>query len=235
MKGKKIVKTVLIVIAVLALVELIALLKLKASVEGYKKHWEKQNSIGVVSGSQLYIAMGDSAAQSIGASQPQKGYVGLIAEGLARKTNKNVQTINLSVSGAKIQDVIDKQIPRLKDFNVDADTIITLDIGGNEMRTFNEADFRLRMEELIRQLPKQTLVADVPYFGGGRYRNLEPRVVQANKIIYDLTQKYDVKMIPLHETTEAKKSIFVNSADLFHPSDKGYRNWYEAFRQAPGI
>ena len=175
--------------------------------------------------------MGDSAAQGLGASKPDKGYVGLIAARMAEISNEEIRVINLSVSGAKIQDVTSKQLPQLKEFPVE-NTLITLEIGANEMRAFDEQNFRADMDNLLSQMPKQTVVAEVPYFGGGRFRKYEPHVPVANAIIHELAAKYDFRVAPLYEVTKSRDNLLVYASDLFHPSNKGYRNWYEAFRQA---
>src|SRR5690606_20312357 len=92
----------------------------------------------------VYVALGDSTAQAIGASKPEYGYVGLVKEYLENKTNKNVAVINISVSGAKLSDVIAEQIPKLKDLPK-AD-VLTIEIGANDVINFNrkkfEKDFR---------------------------------------------------------------------------------------------
>jgi len=48
----------------------------------------------------LYVALGDSVAQGIGASGPERGYVGLLAERLRIATGRPVLVVNLSRSGA---------------------------------------------------------------------------------------------------------------------------------------
>lgn len=62
-------------------------------------------------GGLLYVAPGDSAAQGIGASDPQRGYVGLLAKRLRDNAGRPVQIVKLSRSGARIKDVLDTQVP----------------------------------------------------------------------------------------------------------------------------
>jgi len=222
-----------VVIGVLIAFELLALLWLATSVGSYKKYWQQQNTTS--DGELLYVALGDSTAQGIGASRARKSYVGLVADALARDSGASVKIINLSVSGAKVQDVTRDQLHQLQDLPLDDKTLITLAIGANDMRTFDEITFRKDTDELLSQLPPQTGVADVPYFGGGRFRRLESNVTKANTIIHQLVRKHDLRLVPLHEITKDRDSLLVYSADLFHPSNIGYKNWADAFVQALDI
>ncbi|MHB8274889.1 MAG: hypothetical protein ACYDC9_09005 [Dermatophilaceae bacterium] len=61
----------------------------------------------------MYVTLGGSAAQGVGASSPRRGYVSLVAEQLSRSTGRPVRVINLSRSGARVRDVVDEQQPRL--------------------------------------------------------------------------------------------------------------------------
>lgn len=230
MKGRRMLVIILVIIVSLGFIEILALLKLKYSVTAYKNYWQAGTNATISSKDQLYIALGDSATQGVGAGTVSKGYVSLIATALATKSKTSVRTINLSVSGARVQDVISDQLPQLKDYPTDSKTIITLNIGGNDMRQFDKEKFAKEMQTLFGQLPKQTIIANVPYFGGGRYRKYEPNVLQANKIIEQLADTYGFTIVPLYEVTRQKDSLIVYSADYFHPSNSGYRNWFEAFR-----
>lgn len=226
-----IVKIVLLVVLSAFITEAIMLLQLIRSVSGYRDFWAEGASKPIDSSKVLYVALGDSAAQGIGASSPLKGYVGLVADELATKTGKQVQVINLSVTGAKVQDLIDVQLPKFRKLPINNETVVTVEIGANDMRTFNAQQFAKEMESLISQLPSNAVVSDLPYFGGGRVRHLEVNAIEASKTIKDLASKYQLKVAPLHEVTKKRDNWLVNGADLFHPSNRGYKNWFEAFRQ----
>ena len=49
-----------------------------------------------------YVAIGDSAAQGIGASRPDRSYVGVLADDIHAATGRSVRVINLSISGATV-------------------------------------------------------------------------------------------------------------------------------------
>ncbi len=225
---KSVLITLLIVIGALILIEGLLLLKLKSDVNGFANYWQKQNASA--KGEILYVALGDSTAQGLGATSPMRGYVGLVAKALQNKSGKSVKLINLSVSGARIPDVTKEQVPKLSGYPID-DAVLTLAIGANDLKKHNRETFAQNFEELVSQLPKQTVVADIAYFGGGRYRHLEPEVLEMNKTIARLVQKHGLKQAELHKITQEHERLGVHSVDWLHPSNKGYKNWFEAFRQ----
>ncbi len=106
------------------------LARLKGEVMTYSKYWSIPRG---QNGGLVYLALGDSAAQGIGASQPDRGYVGLIADQIRMQTSRPVQVINVSKSGAKLADVIRDQLPLIAKYKAD---IITVDIGGNDIRHY---------------------------------------------------------------------------------------------------
>lgn len=224
---------IFIIVGVIVLVEVVLLLKLKYDVSSFARYWDKQNNTS--QGEVLYIALGDSTAQGLGATSPMRGYAGLISKEIENKTGKKIRLINLSVSGARIPDVTNNQLPQLKKYSMNDETVVTLSIGANDLRQHERQNFTDNMEMLLSQLPPQTVVADIAYFGGGRYRRLEPEVVEMNKVIADLAKKYNLTLAPLHEVTKAKEHLGVHSVDWLHPSNKGYKNWFEAFAQALGL
>lgn len=232
---KRVMWILLVFFAGLLLLEIVSVFKLRDSVNDYKNHWERQISMNTDSDSLQYIALGDSAAQGVGASKPDKGYVGLIAGYLEQRSGKKVRVINLSVSGAKISDVIEEQLPTLKTLKNDDSTYITLDIGANDMKDFNAQEFRKNLSTLFAQLPSKTVVADIPYFGGGIFRSREKNAVVASEIVRELANKYGLTMAELHETTKTNDSLKNYAADLFHPNNRGYRNWFNAYVEALNI
>lgn len=220
--SKKILLAIICFILVLVIYELVALLRLRASVTGNAQFWQQTAK---AKGDITYVALGDSAAQGVGASKPEKGYVGLLAQRIAAKTGKTVRVVNLSVSGAKIQDVTSKQLPQLKHYQAD---IITLDIGGNDVAgDYNSSSFQSSFSQLAQQLPAGTYVANIPYFNGRIRHNTQ--AIDASKHIAKLTQTNQLTLVDLQTLTKQRDSLKVYAADYFHPSNTGYENWADAF------
>lgn len=202
------------------------------AVDGYAIAWKSENAEPHRPGAMLYVALGDSAAQGLGAITQHNGYVGLIQAEL-KKDGRDVQVINLSKSGAKIQDVLTDQLPELATLQPD---VITIEIGANDIADYDAARFETEMDALMTQLPKTTLISDLPYFGG-RTRlpffgggTPERLVVEANQIMERLASKHGFDLVELHAETQARNNYpWSYAVDYFHPNDLGYRAWADAF------
>lgn len=177
-------------------------------------------------GGLLYVALGDSAAQSIGASEAERGYVGLIAAELRRSSGRPVQVVNLSRSGAKVRDVVAEQLPRLAGLKPD---LVTVGIGGNDVRAYDAPSFARDVEELMAGLPAGAVVADAPDFMHGRWRRAAGQVTE---ILTAQAERRGLTVAPLQEATRAAgwQAMFTDyAADWFHPNDRGHRTWFKAF------
>ena len=187
-------------------------------------------------GGLLYVALGDSAAQGVGASSPDKGYVGLVAAHLREATGQPVQVVNLSVSGARVADVVEDQLPRLEGLDPD---VVTVAIGGNDVRVYDDDRFAADAEELVDGLPPGTFVADVPYFMHGRW---ETDSAEAAGTIRRVAAAAGLVVVPLNDRLRdegLRGMLTQTSGDLFHPNDAGYEIWAAAFwaeiSRSPGL
>lgn len=219
---KKILLAVTAVIIILILLEVIALLHEKYSVDSFANYWTKQNK--TASGTFTYVALGDSTAQGIGAGKPTDSYVGLLAERVAKQTGKKVRFINLSVTGAKINDVLNKQLAELAHYKPD---LVTIEIGANDLANYNPRQFSSEFKQLTSLLPEGTFVSDMPYFGGRIRKN--DQALAASVFIRKEVQAHDLRLINLQQLTRERQSIRNYAADLFHPSSHGYVNWADAY------
>jgi lysophospholipase L1-like esterase len=196
---------------------------LQQEVDRYRRYWSVPRG---EPGGILYVALGDSTAQGIGASGPDKGYVGLIANRLRVATGRPVQVVNLSRTGAHVHDVVADQLPKLAALTPD---VVTVAVGGNDIRHYDAARFRSDVDALIAGLPARAVVGDVPWFmHGGTGRN------SAGAAEY-VTQTAESRGLPaagLHDSMQRRgwASMLTDfSADWFHPSNRGYRIWADAF------
>jgi acyl-CoA thioesterase-1 len=178
-------------------------------------------------GELLYVAVGDSAAQGIGASKPHRGYVGTVASHLRKTTGRSVRVINLSVSGARLRETLEAQVPRLARLEPD---VITVSVGANDIAGFDAIRFDRELRELADALPPHSIVADLPCFFFGE---AEKRVRIANGIVHQVVGEHGFTLAPLYKATRrqgaARVALNQASADFFHPNDRGYRVWASAF------
>lgn len=230
-------KITISIVGVIAVLYIVSLLLLVLSVARFTRYWKDLAAKPITNKAMVYVALGDSAAQGVGATSATRGYVGQFAKRLSDKEGRPVHIINLSESGARIQDVVKDQLPLLNNYRPD---VITLDIGGNDIANFEAPKFKQEFADLISKLPTNTLVADVPYFGGRTQLPLfgsgraEKDVLIANTIIKELTANTHISIVSIHDATKARngRRIWNYAPDYFHPNNLGYRAWTDAFWQA---
>ena len=175
-------------------------------------------------GELLYVAIGDSTAQGIGASKPGRSYVGMLAAHI--RTSRTVRVVNLGISGATLGIAIAKELPALAKLSPD---LVTVSIGANDMPTFDSARFASEVETLFAALPPHAIVADLPTF---YFLPAEKKVRVANAIVRAAAARHDLVVAPLHARMKRQGLWGVTAqfaGDLFHPNDRGYWVWASAF------
>ena len=199
------------------------LLRLRRHIREYQQHWaEPQGEPGGL----VYVALGDSAAQGIGASLPSLGYVGLLADRLRTATGRPVKVVNLSVTGAVLGDVLVEQLPRLLELHPD---VVTLAVGGNDVRRHDRSRFVEQTKALLSALPAGTFVADAPYFMHGRW---EVAAREICEVLHAHAADYDLVPVALNQTQRGRgwRAMITDfAADWFHPNDRGHGVWADAF------
>ena len=180
-------------------------------------------------GALLYVALGDSAAQGIGASAPGRSYVGRLSVMIRRSTHSSLRMVNLSVSGATTYLCGRDQVPKLAGYEPD---VCTVAIGANDILEFEPERFERNLRRVYEALPSHAIVADLPCMW---IPDRERKVAEANQIVRRLADELGLTVAPLYATTRAQGFFrtYRNSAgDLFHPNDRGYRVWASAFEPA---
>jgi acyl-CoA thioesterase I len=213
----------LTLVMALSVVWAVKLIQLAASVQARASYWSQpRGDLGGL----LYVALGDSAAQGVGASSASKGYVSLLAERLGASTGEPVRVINLSRSGATVADVVAEQLPRLSRLRPD---VVTVAAGGNDIRAYGVDSFREHVEQLAAGLPDGALLADVPYFMHGKWQR---DAAEAARIVAAAAERHDVTLVPLQKEQRARgmSAMLTDfAADWFHPNDRGHQVWADAF------
>lgn len=214
------------VLLVLVLIVVLRLVFLWRDIGGFRSYWQERAARPIEDNALIYVALGDSAAQGLGASHPEKGYVGLISDYLASKTNRPVHVINLSVSGAKVRAVTETQLPQLADYP--EPDVITIEIGANDMLDYEQERFIAEYKELLSKLPDKTVISNLPSFKGGRLNKYARQAEQANKLIEPLLEAADLTWVDLHAATN-NLGYLDFAVDFFHPNDRSYKRWKAAF------
>lgn len=201
----------------------VKLVRLGRTVGTYGSYWSESKG---VPGGLVYVALGDSAAQGIGASRPSRGYVGLLADRMREQTGREVLVVNLSASGATVRDVVDKQLVQLQALRPD---IVSVAVGGNDVPFYDGSRFTSAVKELTAALPTGTYIADVPYYMHGHW---ERDALAAGRGLTASARDYGLHVVSLHDAARdrgVKAMLTDYAADWFHPNDRGHRVWADAF------
>ena len=179
----------------------------------------------------LWVVLGDSTAQGLGAPGPKGGYVGQALTQLRRNTGQHWRVINLSVSGALTRDVLAEQIPLLADEQPD---LVTCGAGANDIMYSAPGKLFADLRELLKAVPDNTVLLDLPLltgFWGIVGRISVPYITRINRVIHEVAQQRNlpVAQVSAHFTPPWAGKF---SCDNFHPSQDGYRDWTRALLAA---
>lgn len=194
-------------------------------VEPYAAWWEESNRAAIVSGRPLWVALGDSLTQGIGASAPDRGWVGQIAADPPARI-ADAAVVNLSFNGARVPDVIERQVPalrRLQDAGHDVE-LVTLLIGNNDLVSRR---WRVTLDESMRTLldlvPDGTVVATQP--------GTQAAARSFNAVIDDAAARRGLPLADfrINAMRDWRGKL---AADHFHPNDRGYAGMADVMRRA---
>jgi lysophospholipase L1-like esterase len=201
--------------------------RLAGSIPVNSKFWRELKK---QEGELLYVAIGDSAAQGIGASRPDHSYVGVLAKHIRGRTDRMLRVANLAISGATVAMAVELELPQLRRLEPD---LVTVCIGANDIASFDAERFRTGIRAIFESVPKHAIVADLPSF---YILPGEKKALVANAILREEAATAGLTVVPLHAMTKRQGLWGVATqfaGDLFHPNDRGYRVWADAF--APAI
>jgi lysophospholipase L1-like esterase len=174
----------------------------------------------------LWVVLGDSTAQGLGAPNPEVGYVGQALEVLQQRSGLPWRVLNLSVSGALIRDVLTDQLPRMP---ASAD-LVTCGVGVNDILYTRPRKLFRDLRTLVAAVPDRTVMLDLPLPAGcwgliGRAS--VPYVARINRTIHEAAA---ARGLPVAEVSANFLPPWTGkfASDCFHPSQDGYRDWTRA-------
>jgi lysophospholipase L1-like esterase len=196
----------------------------------FARYWQAHNDQVLAMDGPLWVVLGDSTAQGLGAPSPDRGYVGQVLTELRERTHLPWRVLNLSVSGALTRDVISSQLPRLP---AHAD-LVTCGIGVNDILYTSPGKLFADLRALIAAVPDQTVLLDLPLPAGcwgllGRAS--VPYVTRINRTI---RRAADARSLPVAEVSAHFLPPWTGkfASDCFHPSQAGHRDWSRALLAA---
>ncbi|MFN2609149.1 MAG: SGNH/GDSL hydrolase family protein [Acidimicrobiales bacterium] len=197
-----------------------------AQVAAYARSWEEANDADAAGTGPLWVVLGDSTAQGIGAPSFDQGYVGQLRSALDEHSPRPWRVLNLSRSGARAADVVTTQLPRLAAVDPAPD-LVTCAIGANDMVPTPLPAVMASMRAILAALPRRAVVATVP-------QGLRPPKAQAvNDLIRAEAPAAGLVVADVWAHTGPPWHGKL-AADGFHPGMLGYADWAAAFAEALG-
>ena len=196
----------------------------------YARYWQSHNDRAAGQDGPLWVVLGDSTAQGLGAPSPRSGYVGQVLTGLRQRTGLHWRVLNLSVSGSLIRDVIQAQLPSLPD----RPDLVTCGIGVNDILYTGPGKLFADLRTLVAAVPDGTVLLDLPVPAGcwgilGRAS--VPYVTRINRTLHQCAA---LRGLPVAEVSAHFQPPWAGkfASDYFHPSQAGYRDWARALQAA---
>ncbi|HWD38598.1 MAG TPA: SGNH/GDSL hydrolase family protein [Fimbriimonas sp.] len=185
-----------------------------------------------------YVSLGDSTASGVGVHSVEETLPYLFAEHLAER-GLRVDVTNFGNCGAKIADVLERQIPDLPAGPID---LVTLSISANDATRGTDtflfrAQLRAVLEELEHRRAPLVLLTTTPNF---RTSPALPSAIRVHcirrsekltQIVREIASDYPfVELVPLNE--DGSLTPGECASDGFHPSVDGYHMWAVLFDEA---
>ena len=193
-------------------------------VEPYARAWEEHNQAvvaDVAAGRRWWAVLGDSMSQGIGASAHDRGWVGRLAPQVG------LPVVNLSFNGARIGDVLERQLPAMEDLGLqhrNPAALVTLMIGNNDMISRRwRKEIPRAMRDLLHRVPRGTVVATQPGAQGS--------ALTVNEAIDEVAATGRIQVAEFRVPHMRSWRGWV-AADRFHPNDEGYAAMAEVMASA---
>jgi acyl-CoA thioesterase I len=185
----------------------------------------------------LYVALGDSTVEGVGASSPESTYVARLHARL-RGVYPRAAVINLGLGGATSRDVVGDQLERAI---VLKPQLVTLSVGPNDItEQVPVGEYEANVETILRRLTAETravvvanLLPDLAVTPRFRGRESTPAIakltVQFNQALRRQAGRHGVELVDLYTASQAEvpRRPDLIGRDGYHPSDLGYARWAE--------
>ena len=187
-----------------------------------------------------YVVLGDSTAAGVGAAYE---------DGIAIQTARHVGASavvtlhNFGVSGARMRDVLEKQLPQAEALAPD---LVLISAGANDVTHLTSIpSMRRRLREIVARLRRanprvRIVVTGAPDMGSPprvpwALRGLASlRTKMVNRMFRAEAQRMKLVFAPIAEETgplfRRDRTLF--HADRFHPNARGYATWVQVLNTA---
>src|SRR6476646_1574221 len=151
----------------------------RLQVRAFADEWAAANIVAEHGVGPLWVVLGDSTSQGLGATTREAGYVGVVHEVLRRRDAWRV--INLSRAGAGVADVLARQLP-------EPAALVTCIVGAEDVaRRLPGTDIALRT--MCAAMPRGAVIGTVPLAG--------PAADAANQVLREEVVKHGLRLADL--------------------------------------
>jgi len=191
---------------------------IEAQREPHAQFWDEWNERAAAETGPLWVVLGDSSSQGIGAADPVEGWVPLLLERLREETGEPWRVINLAITGAQFGDIVNDQLPRVQTLRGSGQSpeLMTLLAGANNLMAPNSwlGAFD-ELDRILDSLPEG--------------RSVVARVGVSNPMNSLMARKFNARI----EAAAAVQDFQLFwpwdwpsrdglGADKWHPNEKGY-------------
>lgn len=187
----------------------------QAQTAPYAGYWRRVNLEAMAGTGPWWGALGDSMTQGIGASAPDRGWVGQLSTRLADDGWPH-RLVNLSVTGARVADVLDGQLPALQAIAAQegAPALVTVVAGSNDVVSPRyRGGLAERFEALLDALPEGSVVMNLP--------NPHREARRLDELIRERAATGRVVLADMRAFGPRSWRRML-APDFFHPNDRGY-------------
>ncbi|WP_375503209.1 SGNH/GDSL hydrolase family protein [uncultured Jatrophihabitans sp.] len=180
----------------------------------FAEAWRRDNLAALAGERPLWVALGDSLTQGIGAPSHDRGWVGLARDRLSGD-GFDLAVLNLGISGATTADVLERQLPVLAELPAEPPVaLVTLMVGSNDLMRPNQRKLLpTRYAEILQALPRGSVVTTMP--------NPSAVARRANDTLLEVARQRGLVVGELRDprTSSWRGKL---AADHFHPNEAGY-------------
>lgn len=184
----------------------------------------------------VYVAIGDSSVEGVGASHHTKSYPSLVFEKI-KLTHPECEYHNLGKSGDRIKHVVKNQLPQVLELKPN---LVTVSIGVNDIRgrvklSEFEKDLTYFVKTLQRETDAKVIITNIPDFSSLPTLPIYIRIASKifinrfNKSIERVSGNFGLTLVDIFKVSRAfcrEWRDFISN-DGYHPSDAGYALWAE--------
>lgn len=185
-----------------------------ATVEPTALWWDLWNHEAMQKDGPLWIALGDSVTQGIGASDPTQSYAARTHARLCSQSETPWRLINLSMSGGRFSDVIDEQLRVMEEFQL-RPAVVSVVIGSNDVIWRRDTDGIIDdARRMIEALPVGTVLSRLSE------TKRDHRRLGVNHV-FDAAAATGT--VQLYEAWDWPSGQEMWAEDKFHPNDTAYQ------------